>query len=130
MSEADQLSAYEALGGEPALRAMVARFYRLMASEPGFAALMAVHDPDTSRAEQRLFEFLSGRLGGPDLYIQRHGHPRLRMRHLPFAIGPAERDQWVACMDRAMRETGVHDVVRALLNEFFTAVAANMQNRD
>ena len=130
MTEPDQVSAYEALGGEPALMALVARFYDLMASEPAYTALMATHEADTSRARERLFAFLSGRLGGPDLYNQRYGHPRLRMRHQPFAIGPAERDQWVACMDQAMRETGVHELVRALLNEFFTMVAANMQNRD
>ena len=107
MAEAG-ITAYEALGGDAALRAIVDHFYDLMETEPEFAELYAVHPKPTTKARDRLYEFLSGRLGGPNLYIERHGHPRLRMRHMPFAIGPAERDQWVACMDRAMVERQVH----------------------
>ena len=128
MAEAG-ITAYEALGGDAALRAIVDHFYDLMETEPEFAELYAVHPKPTTKARDRLYEFLSGRLGGPNLYIERHGHPRLRMRHMPFAIGPAERDQWVACMDRAMVERQVHPELRAMLTEFYTGVAAHMQNR-
>ena len=123
------ITAYEALGGDAVLRAIVDHFYDLMESETEYAALYAVHPKPTTRARDRLYEFLSGRLGGPNLYMERHGHPRLRMRHMPFAIGPAERDQWVACMDRAMEECAVHPELRTMLTGFFTGVAAHMQNR-
>ena len=129
MSDVDETTAYAALGGEAGLHAVITRFYDLMESEPEYAELLAPHGADTTRARQRLFEFLSGRLGGPNLYWERHGHPRLRMRHMGFAIGPAERDQWVACMDRAMREEQVQAPLREALTEFFTTVAGHMQNR-
>ena len=123
------ITAYEALGGDAVVRAIVDQFYDLMESETAYAELYAVHPKPTTRARDRLYEFLSGRLGGPNLYMERHGHPRLRMRHMPFAIGPAERDQWVACMDRAMGECEVHPELRTMLTDFFTGVAAHMQNR-
>ena len=122
-------TAYALIGGEEPLRRVVRRFYALMDADPRYAALRRTHEGPLDRAAQRLFMFLSGRLGGPDLYIEAFGHPRLRMRHLPFAIGPTERDQWVACMDEAMRAEGLEDGLRGALTEFFTAVAAQMQNR-
>mgnify|MGYP000229644741 CR=1 FL=1 len=128
MSE-EGISAYDALGGDAALRAVVDRFYDLMESEPEFAELDATHEKPTTRARERLHAFLSGRLGGPNLYFERFGHPMLRRRHMPFAIGPAERDQWVACMDRAMNEEKVHPELRRMLTEFYTGVAQHMQNR-
>ena len=70
-----------------------------------------------------------GWLGGPQHYIERFGHPRLRARHLPFKIGLAERDQWVACMDQAMGETGVPDALRARLRESFMGTADWMRNK-
>ena len=125
----DGITAYEALGGDVALRAIVDRFYDLMEGEAEYAELYAVHPKPTTRARDRLYEFLSGRLGGPNLYMERHGHPRLRMRHMPFAIGAVERDQWVACMDRAMDERGVAPELRTMLTQFYAGVAAHMQNR-
>ncbi len=125
----DGVIAYDAIGGDRALRAVVDHFYDLMETDPAYTELYAVHPKPTTRARDRLYEFLSGRLGGPNLYFERHGHPRLRMRHMPFAIGPAERDQWVACMDRAMVEKEVHPKVRELLTEFYAGVAAHLQNR-
>jgi len=128
MSE-EGITAYEALGGDRPLRAVVDRFYDLMETDPAYTELYAIHPKPTTQARDRLYEFLSGRLGGPNLYMERHGHPRLRMRHMPFAIGPMERDQWVACMDRAMEEQGVHPELVVMLTNFFTGVAAHMQNR-
>ena len=122
-------TAFEWLGGEPRVRALVERFYDLMDLEPAYAALRAVHGTDLSNARQRLFWFLCGWLAGPPHYEQRFGHPRLRARHLPFRIGIRERDQWLACMDQAMGETGVPDDLRARLRESFMGTADWMRNR-
>ena len=109
MSEASAApaSAFSLLGGEPAVRALVDRFYDLMDLEPAYAALRAAHGSTLAQARRKLFWYLCGWLGGPDLYQQRFGNPRLRARHLPYAIGNAERDQWLACMVRAMAECEV-----------------------
>src|SRR5687767_3471274 len=93
-----QRTPYELMGGEPAVHALVERFYDLMELEPEFRQLRAVHGSSLEAARERLFMFLSGWLGGPPLYTDQFGHPMLRARHLPFAIGDLERDQWMACM--------------------------------
>lgn len=122
-------TAFEWLGGEDKVRALVERFYDLMDLEPAYAQLRAVHGSDLGSARQKLFWFLCGWLGGPAYYTERFGHPRLRARHLPFAIGIKERDQWVACMDQAMRETGVPEALRTRLHESFMNTADWMRNK-
>ena len=117
------------IGGEAPIQALVDRFYDLMELEPAYAELRATHGSTLDDARQKLFWFLCGWLGGPDYYIERFGHPRLRMRHLPFAIGIRERDEWVLCMDQAMRETGVDDALRQRLNQSFFQTADFMRNR-
>ena len=107
-------TAFEWIGGAQQVQALTTRFYDLMALEPQFAALRAVHSPDLSSARDKLYLFLTGWLGGPQLYIEQHGHPRLRQRHMGFKIGVTERDQWVACMAQAMRDIGVADDLFAL----------------
>ncbi len=95
MSENDQTgapSAFELIGGEAAVRALVDRFYDLMDLEPDYAALRAVHGSALDSARDKLFWFLCGWLGGPQHYVERFGHPRLRARHLPFPIGIRERE--------------------------------------
>jgi len=119
---------FEWIGGQARVHALVERFYDLMDLEPGYAALRAAHGPDLSNARQRLFWFLCGWLGGPQHYTERFGHPRLRARHLPFRIGITERDQWLACMDQAMGETGVDDALRTRLRESFFQTADWMRN--
>ncbi|MDR3323396.1 MAG: group II truncated hemoglobin, partial [Zoogloeaceae bacterium] len=109
--EQEQTS-YEILGGEAALGRLVDRFYALMDAVPRFAPLRALHPESLQGAREKLFMFLSGWLGGPDLFVEKYGHPRLRERHLPFAIGTAERDQWVACMVLAMEDVGVEAGLR------------------
>jgi hemoglobin len=96
--------------------------------EPAYAALRSVHGPDLAQARQKLFWFLCGWLGGPSHYTDRFGHPRLRMRHMPFAIGIRERDQWLACMDQAMRETGIDPELRERLKGSFFQTADWMRN--
>ena len=99
---ADEL--YQALGGEVGLRRLVDRFYQLMDSLPAAAHIRALHQPDLSSANQKLYEFLSGWLGGPPLFVEKYGHPRLRARHIRFPIGPAEAEAWMLCMSTALRE--------------------------
>ena len=127
--ETDTDTPFDWIGGEPAVQALVERFYDLMDLEPQYAAVRATHGSTLDDARQKLFWFLCGWLGGPDHYIERFGHPRLRMRHLPFAIGIRERDEWVLCMDQAMRETGVDDALRQRLNQSFFQTADFMRNR-
>ena len=117
------------MGGEPGVRALTERFYDLMELEPAYAALRATHGPDLDQARQRLFWFLCGWLGGPQHYIERFGHPRLRARHMPFPIGIRERDQWVACMDQAMQETEVPEALRVRLKSSFMQTADWMRNK-
>ena len=89
---------YEIIGGAAKVEELVDRFYDLMALEEPFAELRAMHSQDLSGSREKLKLFLSGWLGGPDIYSPKYGHPMLRARHLPFKIGMKERNQWLACM--------------------------------
>jgi hemoglobin len=120
---------FERLGGEPPVRALVDRFYDLMDLEPHYAGLRALHPSVLDGSRDKLFWFLCGWLGGPQHYTDRFGHPMLRARHLPFRIGIAERDQWMACMMQAMQEQGVDDTLAARLAESFFGTADWMRNR-
>jgi len=119
---------FEWIGGEEKIKAMVERFYDLMDLEPAYADLRRAHGSELAKARQHLFWFLSGWMGGPQHYTERFGHPRLRMRHMPFVIGIKERDQWLACMDQAMRETEVPEKLRERLKESFFQTADWMRN--
>ena len=121
---------YVRLGGAEAVRALVDRFYDLMDLEAAYADLRRVHGSDLGSARDKLTWFLSGWLGGPDLYIERFGHPRLRARHLPFSIGVVERDQWLACMNQAMGEQGVDEDLRVRLLQAFFQTADWLVNQE
>lgn len=121
---------FEWIGGTERVRALVDRFYDLMDLEPGYRQLRVAHGSDLNGARDKLFWFLSGWLGGPSEYTDRFGHPRLRMRHMPFAIGITERDQWLACMDQAMGETGVDPALRERLKNSFFQTADWMRNQN
>ena len=123
-----QGSPFQRIGGEAQVRALVERFYDLMELEPRYAALRSVHGADLDRARQHLFWFLCGWLGGPQHDTDRFGHPRLRQRHLPFRIGIRERDEWLACMDQAMADTGVPPPLRTALQSGFFQTADWMRN--
>ena len=120
---------FEMLGGEATVQALVNRFYDLMDLEPSYAELRATHGSSLTESRQKLFWFLCGWLGGPDHYVERFGHPRLRMRHMPFAIGIKERDQWVACMRQAMTELNVEPVLLERLTASFMKSADWMRNK-
>ena len=119
---------FDLIGGEARVLALAERFYDLMDLEPAYAALRAAHGSTLAQARQKLGWFLSGWLGGPQHYTERFGHPRLRARHMPFVIGNTERDQWLACMDQAMQETGVPDELRLSLGKAFFQTADWMRN--
>ena len=124
---------FEQLGGVDGVRVLVDRFYDLMAFEPEFAALRALHPAALDGSRDKLAWFLTGWLGGPDLYIERFGHPRLRARHLPFPIGIEVRDQWLACMGLAMAEIGeaggFTGPMQQRLMASFASTADHMRNR-
>ena len=120
---------FEWIGGEAAVKALVERFYDLMDLEPAYRELRATHATELDNAREKLFWFLCGWLGGPSYYTDRFGHPRLKMRHMPFSIGILERDQWLACMDQAMGETDVPEELRARLRASFFQTADWMRNR-
>ena len=123
-----ELSPYERLGGEAAVRTLVDRFYDLMDSLPEAADIRALHPQDLSGSRDKLFKFLSGWLGGPPLYQAEYGHPRLRARHLPFPIGEAERDAWLLCMERALMETDMDAMLRGHLLQSLRNTANHMRN--
>ncbi len=113
--------------GQDRIHAMVAAFYRRV---PGDDLLGPMYPSgDLEGAEKRLRDFLVFRLGGPQTYLEERGHPRLRMRHLPFSIGEAERDRWLELMDAAMAEAEVKPEHAAILRPFFAQIADFMRNR-
>ena len=120
---------YQRLGGDAKVRELVDRFYDLMDFEPKYKRLREVHGTTLEHAREKLYLFLSGWLGGPSLYTDRYGHPMLRARHLPFAIGEVERDQWMACMVQAMEEVEVPQDLRMTLQMSLFKTADWMRNQ-
>lgn len=124
-----ETSLYQLLGGEKGLRSLVDRFYDIMDSAPEAAKIRAFHAKSLKQSREKLFMFLSGWSGGPQLYVEKYGHPRLRMRHMPFAIGAVERDQWLWCMNKALDESGLDPRVAEFLKTRFSEVADFMRNQ-
>lgn len=122
-------SLYALVGGDQKLRDLVDRFYDLMDLEPDFAALRAMHPPNLESSRDKLYHFLSGWTGGPDLYTPRYGNAFLRARHLPFAIGTSARDQWLTCMVLAMQECEISEEKQDILLEAFFRTADWMRNK-
>lgn len=125
----DDPSPYVAIGGEDTVRRLVERFYDLMDTLPEVAEVRAMHPKDLRGSRQKLFWFLSGWMGGPQLYVERYGHPRLRRRHFPFAIDERARDQWMRCMRQALAEVVTDDETRAFLETAFYRLADHMRNQ-
>lgn len=120
---------YKMIGGEPMVRRIVDRFYAIMDSAPEAARIRAMHAHDLSPMRDRLFEFLTGWLGGPPLYFQRPDHKCIVSAHKPFAIGAAESDEWIYCMRQALEDCGVPSDLRALLDKPFSRMAEAFKNR-
>ncbi len=125
----ENTTTYEKIGGDAVVRKLCDRFYELMDTAPQFSELRAMHPADLAGSRDKLYMFLSGWLGGPDLFVEKFGHPRLRARHSPFGIGTSERDQWVACMVLAMEDVGIEAGIRAKLLENFFKTADFMRNK-
>lgn len=123
------LTHYERIGGEEKIRALVTRFYDHMDELPETYGIRKLHAEDLSGSRQKLYDFLTGWMGGPQLYVEKHGHPMLRRRHLPFPIGNSERDQWMYCMRLALNEVVEDEKLRAELLQAFTKVADHMRNQ-
>ena len=113
--------------GADGIAKMVGGFYRRVRTDDLLGPLYPA--ADLEGAETRLREFLQFRFLGAEAYIENRGHPRLRMRHVPFEIGDAQRDRWVALMEAAMDEAGIQGAARAVISPFFAQVAEAMRNR-
>ncbi|MCF6250582.1 MAG: group II truncated hemoglobin [Methylococcaceae bacterium] len=129
MTEKTIKTPYELMGGENTILSLVDRFYYYMDTLPEVAGVRKMHAQSLSSAKDKLFKFLSGWLGGPDLFIQEYGHPMLRKRHFPFAIGTSERDQWMFCMTKAMTEITMDSALRVSLLEALDNLATHMVNQ-
>jgi hemoglobin len=121
---------YDDLGGAEVVRGLVDRFYGHMETLPEAATIRAMHPADLSGSRLKLFQFLSGWLGGPPLYVEAHGHPRLRARHLPFVIDTPAAAAWVLCMEAALDHPEVPEPLRGPLLQSFVRLAAHMRNTE
>ncbi len=122
-------SPYELIGGEPNLRRLVHRFYELMDTLPEAYQLRKLHPEDLGSSEDKLFMYLSGWLGGPQLFVEKFGHPRLRARHLPFPIDVEVRNQWLMCMQLAAEEVVPDNHFVTQFMEALTQLANHMRNQ-
>lgn len=123
-------SAYQRIGGEAGVRALVRRFYQLMDSLPEAAACRAIHPPSLAQAEEKLFEYLTGWFGGPPLFVDKYGPPMLRRRHLHAPIDTPEVAGWLACFHQAWRETVADPELGPLVLPQVEGLARHMRNRD
>ncbi len=121
---------YEQVGGDAKVRALVDRFYALMDSEPEYYGIRKLHPESLKGSADKLYMFLSGWLGGPQLYMEKIGHPMLRARHLPYPIATPERDQWLSCMQRALQDREVPELLRLQLMGAFQHTADWMRNKE
>lgn len=124
-----EVSPYELLGGEEKVRELVDRFYDHMDELPEAYEVRQMHAENLGGSREKLFLFLCGWLGGPDLYIEKFGHPMLRRRHLPFKVDIQARDQWLMCMQMAMDDMGIDGHLRRFLDNSFTQTANHMRNQ-
>jgi hemoglobin len=120
---------YEIISGEQTLLNLVDRFYFYMDTLPEAKGIRAIHQRNLSSAKAKLFKFLSGWLGGPNLFIEEFGHPMLRARHLPFVIGESERDQWMLCMNKALAELSLHAEMKHTIQQALEQLVTHMINQ-
>lgn len=130
MADQETTTLYDAIGGDTTVRALTHRFYELMDTLPEAARCRAVHPPDLSGSEEKFYEYLTGWLGGPPIYVEKRGHPMLRRRHFVAEIGPRERDEWLLCFTRALEETVTHPKLRQIILDPITRLALHMQNKE
>jgi hemoglobin len=126
---ADMATPYERIGGEAAVRKLCHTFYEIMCETTETQLIRNMHPANIQLSEDKLFMFLSGWLGGPNLYIEKYGHPRLRARHMPFPIGIEERDQWLYCMAQALKTFDLDKLFAEQLMGSFVQTADFMRNK-
>jgi hemoglobin len=126
--ESENISLYEIIGGAPTVEKLVTRFYYLMDTIEEVKPLRELHKGELQPIIEKLILFMTGWLGGPPLYIQKYGHPKLRARHLPFPIGAVERDQWILCMFRAMDDSEIMDPAASQIKGALYRLADHMRN--
>jgi hemoglobin len=129
MTTIQQQSPYYLLGGDEAVTNLVERFYHYMDNLPETAQLRQLHAQNLDDSRQKLYQFLSGWLGGLDLYVQKYVHPRLRMRHGRVAIGQDQNKQWMICMNRALDEIKIDTDLKQQLSIALSNLAEHMVNR-
>ena len=129
MSENQEISLYEQMGGSPKIQQLVDRFYHHMDTLPEVKGIRDMHPTSLEGSIEKLFEFLCGWTGGPQLYIEKHGHPRLRARHLPFKIGVHERDQWLLCFFKALEDCEIEAGPKKILMSSIGRLADHMRNQ-
>jgi hemoglobin len=125
----ETITLYEAIGGDPTVRRLTHRFYELMDTLPEAKNCRAIHPPSLEGSEAKLYDYLTGYLGGPPVYVEKYGHPRLRSRHFGAMIGAAERDEWLLCFRRAMEETIENPKLRDIIWPPIERLAFHMQNK-
>ncbi|ARD20382.1 MULTISPECIES: group II truncated hemoglobin [Shewanella] len=125
-----QSNAYDLIGGEKTIRLIAHYFYQQMQQRPDTQSLLSIHRAPIADSEQKLFEFLSGWLGGPQLYQQKYGHPALRARHMPFAIDQAMVEQWLTCMEQAIIKAIKKPEHQQVIFQAISTLANNMRNKD
>ena len=121
-------SPFNSIGGEAGVRKLVDRFYDLMDENNDAKTIRNMHPDSLDGSRQKLYEFLCGFLGGPPIYIEKHGHPRLRMRHAAFAIDESARDNWIACMNQALDEQVEDKIMLMQLKSSFYRTAHHLIN--
>lgn len=126
----ETITLYEAIGGDATVRALTRRFYELMDTLPEAKNCRAIHPQSLESSEEKLREYLTGYLGGPPVYVEKYGHPRLRSRHFGAGIGPAERDEWLLCFRRALDETIENPKLRDIIWPPIERLGHHMQNRE
>ncbi|KPF46468.1 group II truncated hemoglobin [Rhizobium sp. AAP43] len=129
MSE-ETITLYQAIGGDATVKALTDRFYELMDTLPEAARCRAIHPPDLSGSAEKFYDYMTGYLGGPPIYMEKRGHPMLRRRHFVAEIGPAERDEWLLCFRQALEETVHHPKLRELILPAIEKLAHHMQNKE
>lgn len=129
MNQPAQTTPFEMLGGAEGVRRLVDRFYDVMEADPQYAGIRGLHPADMTGSRDKLYLYLTGWFGGPPVYVERYGHPRLRARHLPFPIGTPERDAWLACMETALADAISDAALRETLMQAFAGTADWMRNK-
>jgi hemoglobin len=130
VSDQQTITLYEAIGGDATVKKLCQRFYQLMDTMPEAARCRAIHPADMSKSEDKLYDYLTGYLGGPPVYMEKYGHPMLRRRHMVAEIGVPERDEWLMCFKLAMIETIAHEKLREIIWAPIEKLAFHMQNKE